>query len=219
MDFNAAIFDMDGTLVDSYMAWENGYRKLFTSMNHAMTNDEFDKLYRMTSDESNEFVRKIYLSQERDNRMPFESVMENFNADMESRYVFDVQEKPYALEYIKMLYNRKIPVCVATLSPISLAKKVLTKLGFMPYLNFILTGDDVGLSKRFPDIYFTAAERLGSLPSETIVFEDCPVAAMTAHNAGFVVCGVVDRHQNQNMVQPYCHWSIADYLDVYQAAS
>lgn len=58
----------------------------------------------------------------------------------------------------------------------------------MQYFEFMLTIEDIGVSKREPDIYLAAAERLGLAPADCMVFEDAPYAGVTAHRAGFQLC-------------------------------
>ena len=62
----------------------------------------------------------------------------------------------------------------------------------MNYFAFMLTIEDVGISKHEPDIYLRAAERLGLRPADCIVFEDAPYAGVTAKRAGFRVCGMAE---------------------------
>ena len=217
MDFKAVIFDLDGTLVEASSAWRNGFQKILASLNHYMTEDDFHKLYRMTYLETRYFFRDIYASKKQAGLIPFDSIMSNLTFEMEQRYSFDIQVKSHALPFVKALYNLGMPACIATLTPINLAEKALDRLGFTPYLDFVITGDDVGASKRFADIYLTAAERLGFQPSEIIVFEDCPTAAKTAYNAGFIVCGVADPSQSHHIEElyPYCHGYLTDYRDAF----
>ena len=66
----------------------------------------------------------------------------------------------------------------------------------MQYIEFIITGEDVGKSKDSPDIYFEACKRLLTVPARTVVFEDSLTAAITANKAGFIVCGVYDEYQS-----------------------
>jgi beta-phosphoglucomutase-like phosphatase (HAD superfamily) len=217
MCFKAVIFDLDGTLVEASSAWRTGFQKILASLNHHMTEDDFQKLYRMTYMEIRCFFRDIYEAKKQTGHISFDSVMNNLTSEMERRYSFEIQAKPHALHFVKTLYNLEIPACLATLTPINIAEKALTWLGFTPYLDFVITGDDVGASKKFADIYLTAAKRLGFQPCEIIVFEDCPTAAKTAYNAGFIVCGVADPSQSRQIEElyPYCHWYITGYRDAF----
>jgi HAD superfamily hydrolase (TIGR01509 family) len=214
MDFRAAIFDMDGTLIDSQNAWKSSYAKTLASIGFTMTDKEFELIYRMTSDETREYFREIYDLRNHDGKISFETLMHEYNAEIENKYAFEIKEKPNALKYLKTLHENGIPMCVATLSSIDLAKKVLTRLGFAPFLKFIITGDDVGLSKKFPDIYLAAAKKLSSTPLETAVFEDCPTAIETAHKAGFIVCAVAEPHQNHSNVHSHCHLCINNFSEI-----
>jgi len=216
-DFIAAIFDLDGTLIDSFSAWKGSARKALAAINHTLVDREFDNLYLMTTEETNDYFYKIYES----NRcafgdsIPFDSVMDIVVSEMERQYECGIAALPFALEYVKTLHNRGIPVCVATLTPNDLAEKALAGIGFLPFLKFVITGDDVGRSKKFPDIFLAAAERLGAAPPETVVFEDSPTAIITAHKAGFIVCRVVDAHQNYaDDISQHCDWSIKSFREL-----
>ena len=153
--------------------------------------------------------------QNHERKIPFKVFMNNFNDDIKRQYALEISEKPNSLEYIKTLYDKGIPMCVATLSSIELAKSVLTRLGFLPLLKFIITGDDVGRSKKFPDIYLAAAKKLGCAPHETAVFEDCPTAIETAYNAGFIVYGVAEPHQYHSKIHSYCRLYINCYSEMF----
>jgi len=168
----------------------------------------------MTSDEHSEYFRRIYDLQNHDGKISFETLMHNLNADIKNQYALEIKEKSNALNYVKRLHDKKIPMCVATLSSVELAESVLTRLGFMQYLKFIITGDDVGRSKKFPDIYLAAAKKLGCSPHETAVFEDCPTAIQTAYNAGFIVCGVAEPNQDHSEVHSHCRLLINHFSEM-----
>ena len=215
MYFKAVIFDLDDTLIDAHYAWKRGFQKTLASIRHHMTESEFSRLYRMNSQEIRNFIRDIYESENLGGLMPFETVMDNLKSEMGRQYARDIQAKPYALEFVTALHRLGMPACIATLTSRDLAEKTLTRLGFSPYLQFVITGDEVGASKTTADIYLAAAKRLGFPPSDIVVFEDCQTAVRTAYMADFLVCRVADQYQDRPVdeLNSYCHWRITDYLD------
>ena len=215
LKYKAAIFDLDGTLVDSYKAWEYSYRKALAAVGHDMTDAEFVELYHMTVDECYVFYKEIF--ERRTVESSFEDfargIMVDIRDEMQRLYASEIPEKPYALEYVKSLYEKGAKICVATLTPTALTGLALERLGFMPYIQFIITSDDVGLSKKHPDIYLEAARRLGCAPCDAVVFEDCPTAIATARKAGFMVCGVAEKYRERDITE-YAEnfdWYIRDY--------
>ena len=71
-------------------------------------------------------------------------------------------------------------------------ERALTRLGLRPYLKTILTTTEIGESKHAPTIYHRAAVALGTVPAETLVFEDSLYAMQTAKAAGYRTVGVYD---------------------------
>lgn len=222
ISFKAAIFDLDGTLIDSYSAWKKSSQKALAAIKHTMTDEEFENMYLMTTDETRQYFLKIYESHklELSPLINVDSVMDIILYEMENQYSSEVQALPYALDFVKTLYDRDVPMCVATLTPNEMAERTLERIGFLPYLRFVITGDDVGKSKKSPDIFLEAAKRLGVTPSETAVFEDSPTAIKTAYKTGFITCRVEETHRNYNNNEEdlslYYHWSIKNFQECLQ---
>ena len=217
--FKAAIFDLDGTLVDSYKSWEYAYREALLAVGHDMSDGEFTELYHMTREESIAIFRGAYDAWAPAGKVAFEQFIDkiftDINNEMKRQYANEVTGKPYALDYIKSLHTQGVSICVATLTGAALSVPCLERLGFMPYLEFVITSNDVGRSKKHPDIFLEAARRLGVGPVDAVVFEDCPTAIQTARRAGFMVCGVEDRYRKQRISElaQYCDWGIESYLE------
>lgn len=211
MEFEGVIFDLDGTLLDSYISWMIVFKKAFSSMNHNMTKEEFTELYKMTYEETNEYFSKVY--KESNASVPLSQIMDEIEVDISQEYSEKILAKPFAKEFVYSLHEKNIPICIATLTPTHLAKLALDRLGLTPAIQFIITGDDVGLSKKHPDIYEEAALRMGSSVKNTVVFEDSFTAIKTANRAGFKVCGVYDSYQHYSLedIRSYCNWILSDY--------
>ena len=183
-----AVFDMDGTLVDSMVYWQRLGREYLTAQGVTEGMDEvLERIKPMTMAESSAlFIETFGLP-----GTP-ESVMAEMNAVMDEHYRSDVPLKPGAAAYLAALKARGVKLCVATATPEPLAQACLKRLGVLEDLELLLSCDAVGAGKDRPDVFLEAARRLGAAPAETAVFEDATFALQTAKDAGFYTVGVWD---------------------------
>lgn len=112
--------------------------------------------------------------------------------EVDKRYASDIPEKPGIREVLERARAAGIRMCVATATRTSSAELVLGRLGLLPYFEFVLSCDDVGKSKKYPDVYLEAARRLGLDVSECVVFEDALQGVRTAKAAGFRVAAIYE---------------------------
>ena len=91
----------------------------------------------------------------------------------------------------------KVPMIVATSSDKEQIEAAFERLEIAGYFKEIWTCTDAGAGKDKPDIYFQCADKLGSTPEHTLVFEDALHAATTAKQAGFPVVGLYDRFSEE----------------------
>jgi len=190
MEQRFAIFDMDGTLVDSMMYWHNlGQEYLESKGVTGDLNEVLERSKPMTMVESGAlFIQEFGLA-----GTP-ESVAAEINAVMEGHYRCDVQLKAGAKEYLEQLRRAGIKLCVASATAEDLVQVCLTRLGVADYFEFLLSCETVGTGKNRPDVYFAAAERLGAAVENTVVYEDAWYAVRTAKNAGFRVVAIYDNN-------------------------
>ena len=184
-----AIFDMDGTLVDSMWGWNEIYITFLVA--HGATNEAAKEIVahtaHFTTYESAELFRE-YLSLD----TPAAHIAAGLDARMKELYQNVIQEKPGVRAYLERLRNEGVRMCVVSSTPEPLIRICLERLGLMPFFSFILSCETVGKGKEEPDAYFAAATRLGAAPSDTAVYEDSPTALMTAKRAGFYAVAVYD---------------------------
>jgi HAD superfamily hydrolase (TIGR01509 family) len=83
---------------------------------------------------------------------------------------------------------------IATSSPRSYCTWLLTRVNLLDRFHFALTAEDVTLGKPHPEIYLSAAARLGIPPAEMLVFEDSETGTRAAVAAGAFVVSVPNRH-------------------------
>lgn len=182
-----AIFDMDGTILDSMREWDA------LSSNHLLSlgvtpPEDLNKAVKELSmeDSLNYLMNRFGLWESK------EELSRQLSEQIHIMYRDRVVLKPYAMEYLLKLKNEGIPICIATATPRNYAVEALTRLGIVDLFEFVICEDDVGKDKHSPELYFEAAKRLGTKPCDTVVFEDAAYAARTAKEAGFTVYVIED---------------------------
>jgi len=114
------------------------------------------------------------------------------NAMMDAHYRNDIPLKPGVREYLQMLHNKGVRMCVASATAEHLMEACLTRLGVRDYFEFLLSCETVGAGKRSPLVYRESAKRLNAAPKDVAVYEDALYALQTAKDAGYYVVGVYD---------------------------
>lgn len=188
MNKRYAIFDMDGTLVDSMAIWGRLGREYLTRRGIVSNIDDVLARTRpMTMAESAAlFVAEFQLLERP------EEVAAEMNAIMAEHYRRDVPLKAGVLEYLSRLRRAGVRMCVASATAPELMESCLLRLGAARYFDFLLSCEEVGAGKNRPDVFWKAAERLDAPPRGIAVYEDSLFAAKTAAAAGFYTVAVYD---------------------------
>ena len=188
MDKKFAIFDMDGTLIDSMAFWQRlGVEYLRGKGVEGDLTDVLERIKPMTMSESAAlFAEEFGLA-----GTPAELAAE-MNGIMETHYRADIPLKEGVAEYLAALRADGVRLCVASATAPDLVAACLERLGVLDHFDFLLSCEEVGAGKDKPDVYLAAADRLGAQPGEAAVYEDALYAARTAKEAGFYTVGVYD---------------------------
>ena len=194
MDFSAAIFDLDGTLIESNSVWAK-IDKIILSKRGIPCSDGFAaKLSSLTYEGAAEEMHKLGVKEDT------QSLIKEFNELAVQEYRYNVFLKDYAKEYLEYLKNRGVKLALATASPKELYEPVLRHNGVYSFFDVFCTTAEAGKSKDHPDIYLLAASKLGVSPEECIVFEDVLNGIISAKNAGMTAIGVYDAYSSEDIV-------------------
>ena len=196
MNKKFAIFDMDGTLVDSMGFWnrladEFLARRGFPPLPPELQEESIALTMEGTA---NLFIRAYGLPE-----TP-EQICAEVNGLMEEHYRTDVPLKPGAADFLVRLRAAGVKMCVASSTHPALIDICLRRLGVRDYFEFLLSCEEVGEGKDHPTVYLEAARRMGGTPENTVIFEDILVAARTAKGAGFPLGIIYD--VNSDAEQP-----------------
>lgn len=189
MKIKGAIFDMDGTLLDSMEYW------------NTVGIDYLERQGIDFDDAKENYVLHVgilrfteYCNEKYGLNKTYEEVLVALHDIIAEKYNTVVRLKQGALEMLEKFKQNGVKMCIATATEQKEAMGVLKRLGVLDYFSEVLTTTIVGKDKNSPLIYEVALEHLGTSKEETYIFEDAWYAINTAHNAGFKVIGIEDKN-------------------------
>ncbi|WP_063669295.1 HAD family hydrolase [Aliivibrio fischeri] len=192
MTFKAAIFDMDGLLLDTERVCMSVFQQACEAENVPFLEDVYLSGIGCNAKRIEELFRAGYGP---DIDYPA------LNKAWRIRYFAIVQNqaipvKEGVIELLEWLKANKIPMAVATSTQNDIAIKKLALAGLDGYFDVLATGCEVENSKPHPEIYFLAAERLGIAPETCLAFEDSNNGTRAA------VAATMITYQIPDLVQP-----------------
>ena len=204
-----AIFDLDGTLLDSMFIWDTIGEEYLRSLGTEPHEDLKETFMTLTLEEAAEYYREHYGV-----TLSVKEIVDGVNAMVEQTYRTKVTLKPGIAEYLAWLKENGVRMCVATVTDRYLVEETLERLGVRHYFSEIFTCAEVGFGKDKPVIYQKALEHLETEKRDTYVFEDMLFALNTAKTDGFPTVGVYDRHEvHQDELKELADYYIFDLTD------
>ena len=198
--FDAAIFDLDGTLLDSMYVWTRVDEIYFARHGMAVPEDYGRALAGLSYRESAEYTMRRFGFPG-----PWEEIVREWTELAREEYAFRVPLKAGAREYLTALKRCGVKLAVATALPEYLYRPCLTNLGVLELFDALCSTDDTGgRGKGNGEVFLLAAERLGVAPEHCAVFEDVPEGIRGAKRAGmraFCVLDEASRHAHSEMAE------------------
>jgi HAD superfamily hydrolase (TIGR01509 family) len=184
------IFDLDGVLVDAkelhYEALNMALRSIDEKF--AINRDEHLSTY-----DGLNTTKKLNMLTERKG-LPRETHDQVWKAKQDStiKIISDYHRDERLCEVLKKLRDEGYSICVASNSIRDTVKMMLLRKGFMEYIDFFYSNQDVKSPKPNPEIYLRCMIKAGVSPKETIIVEDSHIGRKAAQESGAFLCPVID---------------------------
>ena len=204
-----AIFDFDGTIVDSMYIWDNISMDYLRSLgieprenlNEVFTNFSLEQAAKYYQDNY-----KVTLS--------VNEIISGVNEMIKEFYRTKVTLKKGIENYLLYLEGRETKICIATLTDREIVIETLERLGVMKHFSEVFDCNGYPNGKNTPELYNTALNQLGTQKDETYVFEDALYALKTAKKDGFPTVAVFDKYEPlQKELESISDIYISDYTD------
>jgi HAD superfamily hydrolase (TIGR01509 family) len=181
----AVLWDLDGTLIDSEQYHWLAWRDTMAAEGVPLTHPQFLKTFGLRNDAiipqwipgaSVEHIDRIA----------------NAKEQLYRRLIREGGLAPLAgaVEWTQRLSKEGWRQAIASSAPRENIDAVLAVIGLGPVFQAVVSAEDVTLGKPDPQVFLTAASRLGSAPARSIVVEDAPAGVEAARRAGMPSIGV-----------------------------
>jgi beta-phosphoglucomutase len=207
---SAAIFDMDGVLIDSGAHHRRAWRALLAELGAEPADPEH---WRLTIGRPSEEAIPLLLGRR-------VSGAEARRLARRKRDLYQEQAQaglepvPGVRAFLESLARLDVPRAVGTSASRWDAERLLDDLGLLRHFDVVVTSDDVMLGKPDPEVWTQAARRLRIAPSHCVIFEDAVVGIQAARSAGMRAIGVTTAHSERELLAAGAERTIPDFQDL-----
>ena len=211
MKFQAAIFDMDGLLLDTERVCMRVFKRACETLSLPFYEEIYLSLIGRNASGIEQILRQAYgddfLQLHSEWRVGYDAVVKHRAIDV----------KAGVIELLEWLKHRKIPIAVATSTQKEVASVKLKLAGLDSYFDVLTAGCEVSRGKPDPEIYLLAARRLGIEPTQCLAFEDSNNGARSAVAAGMLTYQIPDLVSPSKDVRALGHAVMSSLHEVLQA--
>lgn len=208
-----AIFDLDGTIVDTeqinYISYQRAFRKMLKII---LSQTDWD-MYFSGKKPQDSIAQYLYEKKntETDTSLLITKLLKEIKKEKLRRFrTRSIKLIPGFKRFISILRKMNIRCALCTSTVKKFTDIVLTKTSISPYFDLVLTGEVVDRGKPDPAVYLKAMQKMEMRPKESIVFEDSKAGLVAARKSGAYVVKI----GKQKISNKYYSLSFNDYRDL-----
>ena len=205
----AVIFDFDGIIIESEPLWVEVEISAFKNVGIVLTPEMCRQTTGLNTQDTLQHWYNIY-------RWTSKSVFQLYKEIMEAMQVMILEKadlKEGYLDVLQLFVEKKIPVAVASSSPLKLITTALKKFHLFDYFKIISSAENEEHGKPHPALYLGAARKLGIDPVNCLAFEDSFNGAISAKAARMKLVAVPESHDFQTSRFDFADLKLATLKD------
>ena len=196
MTGKGVIFDMDGVLVDSYRAHFASWRRMGAERGLELTEPEFAATFGRTT---RDIIQAVWAGRFSDDEIPA------WDARKEAHYreiiAADFPEMDGAGDLLAALRDAGAALAIGSSGPSENIAVVLNCLPHADSITATVTGAEVARGKPEPDVFLTAAAKMGISPARCAVVEDAPAGVEAARRAGMAAVAITGTAPRETLAE------------------
>ena len=211
-DFDAAIFDLDSTLLDTQRYWR--YTSLEYLLAHGMPVSP-ETLLKMNGLSSRKLLPE--LARQLGIALDYDAMERELDGYMDRHYRLDAPLKTASVPaFLERLKGAGVRMCVATVSPCASIREALERLDILRFFDDVFTQKSGKQVKNDPSYFTDVLARMGATADRAWVFEDALYAMRSAKAAGLRVCAIREDTQAADWpeIQRVADLCIDDYAEL-----
>lgn len=194
-EVKAAIFDMDGTLIDSTGIWKEIDKEFFSKRGFDVVPDDYaEEIVHLGLVKGAQMtIDRYHLSNE-----TVDSIIKEWTDASIEQYEHKIPLKEGAKEILDFLKSNGVLLALATANSENLYRPCLKRLGIDKYFDVIMDVNSVKEGKSSVKLYHAVSEKLNIKPEETLVLEDVVTGLKTAFENGYISIAVYDKNTSSS---------------------
>lgn len=210
VSFDAVIFDLDGTLIDTEVLCNETGVAACAALGHPVGLDFFETLAGIDDTRRAELIAR-----ETGRHLDREAFFAEWDRLCEIRFDAGIPLKPGVPDVFDRIRLRGLPMAICTSSRRNMAESKIRGAGFGGFFSAVITVEDAVSPKPHPSPYQVAAAALGVEPHRCLAFEDSETGARAARTAGMTVVQVPDQHATEGQHAHLVSATIAEGLEAF----